>query len=281
MIELAPVADATIPTEIERMINAAVDRFSNAVDEKLTAFEQRIEEKFVSYKEFEELRNRFNAYPPRPANVSDLEDVNRELDKIRAENNLLKAQVDKAIGGQTEIRESVRNMRETAESVERQGAKMESTANLLIGVVDSYKTVAQGIHAEQELARQERAEWRQKTETLTSEIRRVEDRTDDTEKRFIEAYTPLHGFVMGDKTQPGLPKVLDGLQSEIKAFREEYKKNREFDLEALNFSLNMKRFLIGTIKSVFKPAVLIRILIAIFGGGGILAILIQLINGGH
>jgi hypothetical protein len=278
---------------VEKAVNAATERVTDTLNNALATFEQRIKAEYVSREEYNKTRRlaaalkrskaakfvereeydtlvgRFNAYPTMPANLSDIEHVHRELDKVKAENDLLKSQVGQAIGGQAAIRESVMNMRATAESVERQGIQMDTTSRLLMSALQDNRATMQTIHKEQETARAERIEARQRVDNLSEIVNRTEDWIIDSDKRNELAITPLRDYVMGSGTQPGIPKMFSEVQKAIAEFRDQYQKDRATDQPILDRAKKGQQLQSGAFRFVWNVVFTKEFLGVLAAGGSI------------
>lgn len=245
-----PDSQDHLTTLIESVVTLLMPRVAETINERFTQFEERLSAEFVKRTEFDLLHRRvddLNTGAGKMARREDVEDLQQELVKVSAEKHLLETQVTQLIGSQREIRESVMDMREHQAKVDVERANLSSMLNLSTSAFNQARELMTQLLTEQTTGRADREEMRKKYDSkfdhLAAEVRRVEDINQDTERRLIEAITPLHGFAFGDKTHPGIPKLFEDIKEELKTFREEYQKNREADEEAIHFSLAMKGWL--------------------------------------
>jgi hypothetical protein len=263
------MSEDAIEVMVNRAVDAGITRATEILTTAIESLEQRMAIKYVSRDEYETLAGKVNALPPKLANATDVEDVLRELDKVKAENGLLKTQVTQAIGGQAEIQNNVRNMRESAEKVERQGIKMETTSAMLMGALEDNRATMRGIHTEQENARTERKKLEERVENLAETVVLTERWIVDTDKRTELALKPLYDYIMGSPIHPGIPKMFTKLEGAIESFRLQYQKDREADKPILERAQKGQQMQSAFVQFIWKSVFTKQFLGWLFAGGSI------------
>jgi DNA repair exonuclease SbcCD ATPase subunit len=218
MSELAETTTPITPNQadihamVETAVEAFMPRMAQTIKNELGAFEERMEAQYIRRTEFEELRKKFNALPPKLAPAADVEEMQRRLTEAEAKTQLLSGQMTTLMGNQTQLRDKVLQLSESEARTNQERAQLQTAFNLTLSIV-------QNIHEEQDAARREREAMRQRYDELRDTVAATQARQRDTDTSFKTTITRIHDLLFGspETNQVGLPKQMELLGNQIAA----------------------------------------------------------------